>query len=122
MKITAPPPAISANAANTRYGEALHLEEPVGNAQAAATVTLFIVANAVLVQSARPLNLIRLAIVLGMMLAFVAVLFIPILSDFFALSLSPERYSVVAIGVGAIGAVAVGIATRITDRWRRPPK
>ena len=57
-----------------------------------------------------------------MILAFVAVLFIPFLSHFFALALSPERYSVVAVVVGAIGAVAVGIATRITDRWRRPPQ
>jgi hypothetical protein len=54
-----------------------------------------------------------------MLVAFVAVLFIPWLSNFFALSLSPERYSVVAVVVGVVGAIAVGIATKITDRWRR---
>ncbi|MDO8733096.1 MAG: HAD-IC family P-type ATPase [Actinomycetota bacterium] len=122
LLFTAPAGAICAIAAFTSYGVALHLGESVGNSQAAATVTLFIVAIAVLVQSARPLNLIRLLIVLAMILAFLAVLFIPFLSKFFALSLSPERYSVVALGVGAIGAVAVAIATRITDRWRRAPR
>jgi len=121
LLFTAPAGAICAVAAFTSYGVALRLDESVGNSQAAATVTLFIVAIAVLVQSARPLNLIRVGIVLAMILAFVAVLFIPFLSDFFALSLSPERYSAVAIGVGAIGALGVAIATRVTDRWRRAP-
>ncbi len=121
LLFTAPAGAICAIAAFTSYGVALHLDEPVSNGQSAATVTLFIVAIAVLVQSARPLNVIRLTIVLAMVLAFVAVLFIPFLSKFFALSLSPERYSFVAIAVGALGAIAVAIATRITDRWRRAP-
>jgi len=93
----------------------------VSSAQSAATVTLFIVAMAVLTQSARPLNFIRLALVATMVVAFVAVLFIPWLSKFFALSLSPERYSAVAVVVGVIGAILVGIATKITDRWRRAP-
>ena len=119
LLFTAPAGAICAIAAFTSYGWALHLGETVGNSQAAATVTLFIVTIAVLIQSARPLNVIRLAIVGSMIIAFIGVLFIPFLSDFFALSLSPERYSVVAIVVGAIGALAVAIATRITDRWRR---
>jgi hypothetical protein len=56
-----------------------------------------------------------------MIAAFVAVLYIPFLSNFFLLSLGPERYSIISIVVGLIGAVAVGIATKITDRWRRGP-
>ncbi len=122
LLFTAPAGAICAVAAFTSYGFALRFGESVEDAQSAATVTLFIVAMAVLTQSARPLNLIRLTIVLAMAVAFVGVLLIPFLSHFFALSLAPERYSVVALVVGALGAVAVGIATRITDRWRRPPK
>ncbi|MFA7324374.1 MAG: HAD-IC family P-type ATPase [Candidatus Nanopelagicales bacterium] len=119
LLFTAPAGAICATAAFTSYDAALRVGEPVSSAQSAATVTLFIVAIAVLVQSARPLNLLRLSIVGAMVLAFLGVLFIPMLSKFFALSLAPERYSVVAIGVGVAGAVAVAIATRITDRWRR---
>jgi len=82
---------------------------------------LFIVTIAVLAQSARPLDGIRLLLVALMVAAFVAVLYIPFLSNFFLLSLGPERYSIISIVVGLIGAVAVVIATKITDRWRRAP-
>jgi predicted MFS family arabinose efflux permease len=51
--------------------------------------------------------------------AFAAVIYIPPLSEFFALSLGPERYSLVAVGVGLVGAVAVWIAGIIADRWRQ---
>jgi len=71
-------------------------------------------------QSARPLNLIRISIVAAMVVAFCLVLFVPWLSNFFALSLSPERYSVVAVVTGLIGAVLVWVAALITDRYRRP--
>jgi len=33
--------------------------------------------------------------------------------------LSPERYSLVALGVGAIGAVAVWVSGVLADRWRK---
>ena len=119
LLFTAPAGAICAIAAFTSYGAALRVDEPIPSAQSAATVTLFIVAIAVLIQSARPLNAIRLAIVAAMIAAFIAVLYIPWLSNFFALSLAPERYSVVAVVVGVIGALAVAVATKITDKWRR---
>ncbi len=110
---------IAAVSAWTSYAIALWVSEPVLNAQQAATVTLFIVATGVLAISARPLNLVRWGIIGGMVVAFVAVLYIPPLSTFFALSLGPERYSLVAIGVGIAGAIAVWVAGIIADRWRR---
>ncbi len=111
---------IAALCAFTSYGVTLRVGEPMSAARSAATVTLFIVTSAVLLQSARPLNAIRLAIVGSMVAMFLAVLYVPFLSDFFALSLRPERYSVVAVVVGLLGALAVWGATVITDRWRRP--
>jgi cation-transporting ATPase E len=110
---------ICAAASLTSYAVALRIGEPLLAAQSAATTTLFIVAISVLTQSARPLNLIRLAIVGSMIVAFVGVLFIPFASTFFALSLGAEKYSAVAIVVGLVGAVLVWIAALITDRWRR---
>jgi cation-transporting P-type ATPase E len=110
---------IAAVASWTSYAVALWVGEPVLSAQQAATVTLFIVATGVLAIAARPLNLVRWGIIAGMVLAFVAVLYIPPLSEFFALSLGPERYSLVAIAVGIVGAIAVWIAGIIADRWRR---
>ena len=116
-----PAGAIAAIASFTSYGVALYFDESIFNAQSAATITLFIVTIAVLAQSARPLDGIRLLFVALMVAAFVAVLYIPFLSNFFLLSLGPERYSIISIVVGLIGAVAVVIATKITDHWRRAP-
>ena len=116
-----PAGVIAASSSFISYGIALYFDEPIFNAQSAATITLFIVTIAVLAQSARPLNGIRLGIVAAMVAAFIAVLYIPFLSNFFLLSLGPERYSIISIFVGLGGAVVVIITTRITDRWRRAP-
>ena len=109
---------IAATCALLSYDLARRVGEPVLNAQEAATITLFIVATAVTLEAARPLNLLRVGIVALMVLLFVAVLFIPPLSAFFALSLGPERYSVVSIVVGLVGAALVWLASVITARWR----
>jgi len=119
LLFSAPAGAIAATASLVSYSWAVRLGEPVGSAQSAATVTLFIVTTAVLLQSARPLNWIRLGIVALMIVMFLGVLFIPWFSNFFALSLSPEKYSFVAIICGLVGAVLVWVAVIITDRWRK---
>lgn len=111
---------ICAASALVSYTVALRVGEPLVNAQAAACVTLFIVATSVLAMSARPLNGLRLGIVGLMVALFLAVLYIPFLSNFFALSLAPERYSIVAVIAGAIGAVLVWVVGLYVDRWRRP--
>ena len=114
-----PAGVIAAASAFTSYGVALAVGEPIGSAQSAATVTLFIVTIAVLWQSARPLNPLRVGIVLLMVAIFALVLLVPWLSAFFALSLGAERYTVVCLVVGAVGGGLVFAATAITDRWRR---
>lgn len=119
MLFAVPAGIIAALSAFASYGLALAVGEPLFNAQSAATVTLFIVSAAVLTQSARPLNPLRLLIVATMVVAFVGVLVIPWLSRFFGLTFSADRSSAVAIGIGAIGAVLVWVATLVTDRWRR---
>ena len=111
---------ICAASALSTYAIALSVDEPLADAQSAATVTLFIVATSVLLQSARPLNAIRIAIVGSMVAAFVGVLVIPWLSDFFALTVGPERYTLVAVVIGLVGGVLVWVAALVTDRWRRP--
>lgn len=119
LLFSAPAGLIAATCAFTSYGLALRLGESLSSAQSAATVTLFIVTTAVLLQSARPLNLLRIGIVALMVLLFLAVLYVPFLSNFFALSLGPERYSAISLAVGLIGAALVWVATLVTDKWRR---
>lgn len=119
LLFAAPSGVIAAAAALISFQLALNAGEPLLSAQSAATTTLFIVATAVLLQSARPLNLLRIGIVSLMIALFLGALFIPFFSNFFALSLGPEKYAVIAIAAGFIGAVLVWIATLVTDRWRR---
>jgi cation-transporting ATPase E len=113
---------IAGAAALISYEFSRRVGEPILNAQEAATVTLFIVACAVTLEAARPLTWLRVGIVALMVAMFMAVLYIPFLSNFFALSLGPEKYSLVSIAVGLIGAALVWLAARVTDRWRRAPK
>ena len=101
------------------YLVVLSVGEPLADARSAAAIALFIVAFAVLVQSARPLNLVRLGVCAAMLLSFIVVLLVPWLSNFFAIYLQPERDSVIALAFGLGGALLVAIATRITDRLRR---
>jgi len=120
LLFSAPAGVIAAACAFTSYGLARGLGEPLPSCQSAATVTLFIVATAVLLQSARPLNLLRIGIVALMVALFLGILLIPFFSQFFALSLGPGRSALISVGVGLVGAVLVWVATLVTDRWRRP--
>ena len=119
LLFSAPAGVIAAAAALISYTWAIRVGEPIGSAQTAATVTLFIVTTAVLLQSARPLNWIRLGIVGLMIVMFLGALFIPWFSNFFALTLAPEKYTMVAIICGLAGAALVWVAVVITDRWRK---
>ncbi|MEZ5117940.1 MAG: HAD-IC family P-type ATPase [Candidatus Nanopelagicales bacterium] len=115
-----PAGVIAAASAFTSYLIASRVTDDA-SAKTSATVTLFIVALAVLLQSARPLNPIRWAIVGLMAAMFLAILYIPPLSRFFALDLSADADSLVAVGIGLVGGALVLLATRITDKWRRAP-
>lgn len=101
------------------YLVVLSTGEPLADARSAATIALFVVAFAVLVHSARPLNLLRLGVCAAMLLSFVVVLLVPWLSNFFAVYVQPERDTAIALAFGLGGAVLVAIAARITDGLRR---
>ena len=119
LLFAAPSGFIAAAAALVSFQLAQNAGETLLNAQCAATTTLFIVTMAVLLQSARPLNYIRIGIVALMIVMYLGVLFIPFFSNLFALSLGPEKYAVISIGIGLVGAALVWVATLVTDRWRR---
>ena len=89
-------------------------------AQTSATTALFIVTISVLLQSARPLNALRLGIVALMVACFIGVVVIPWLATVFSMHLGWNAETAVALVVGGIGALLVWVAALVTDRWRRP--
>lgn len=89
------------------------------SARTDATIALFVVALVVLLQSARPLNALRLAVVASMAGAFVLVLVVPFLSEFFAMTVHPDTGGLLALLIGGIGATVVIAITPVIDRWRR---
>jgi cation-transporting P-type ATPase E len=108
-------------AACTAFTAYLLAASEVGEAAARtdATIALFIVALAVLVESARPLNLLRIAVVAAMAIAFVVVVVVPPLSQFFAMQIDSASDLARALTVGGVGAALIIAASPIIDRARR---
>ena len=119
MVFAVPCGVIAAATAFTAYYVALGLQD-VDEARVDATIALFMVTVTVLAVSARPMNPIRAAIVLSMIGAFLLVLFIPPLSQFFALSLSPDPEGAATLIIGGGGAALVLVTSRLVSRWREP--
>jgi cation-transporting ATPase E len=119
MLFAVPSGVIAAATAFSTYYVALGLDD-VDEARVDATIALFMVTVTVLAVSARPMNPIRAAIVLAMIAGFLLVLFIPPLSQFFALSISPDPEGAATLAIGAAGASAVLVVSRLVSRWRDP--
>lgn len=120
LLFTVPAGVIAAGVSLGSYSWELGVADNVDDARTAATVTLFLVATAVLAQSARPLNPLRWGIVLSMVLLFVLVIAVPVGASFFALTISLGPNMLAPLMFGLMGAMLVWIATIVTDRWRRP--
>ena len=117
LLFTAPCGVIVVAAALTSFQLAQSAGEIPLNAQCAATTALFIVTMAVLLQSARPLNLRIDRRAYGRHVPGRAVH--SVVLQLLRALLGPERYAVISIGVGLVGASLVWAATLVTDRWRR---
>ena len=120
LRFAVPAGLICALSSYVSYGYVLKLtSENINEARSAAVVTLFVVAWWVLVQVARPLNLIR-GVIVGVMLAgFVILLHVPWSSRLFDLTWSPDREGLVALGVGIIGCALVSIAFSLSGHGQR---
>jgi cation-transporting ATPase E len=94
-------------------GGALSEAAAVTEARVAATITLFLAAWWVLVLVSRPLDALRLAIVVAMAVGFVLVLVIPPVSRFLALSLGPDLDGLVAVGAGLVAMVVLTVLHRV---------
>ena len=119
LTFAVPAGIICAASGLTAYLLILRSGEPIADARSGATIALFIAAFAVLVQSARPLNLLRFAVCAAMLVSFLVVLFVPWLSRFFAVYVAPEQDTVIAVVTGLVAAVVIALTTLVTDRLRR---
>ncbi len=84
-------------------------------ARTGAAITLFIIAWWILLVVARPLNPLRLMIVVAMGVGFVAVLYVPLLSHFFALSLGIDGRGGTSVGFGIAGSVLLIFVRRFIE-------
>ncbi|MCM2412557.1 HAD-IC family P-type ATPase [Streptomyces sp. RKAG290] len=82
----------------------------------AATLTLFLVSMWVLAIIARPYTWWRICLVAAMGLAFLVVLVVPWLQDFFALKLVGTTMPWTAVGIAVIASVALEYAWRLVSR------
>ncbi len=92
--------------------------QAVAEARAAGVITLFLAAWWVLLLVAQPLDLLRGSIVAAMAVGFLLVLYVPWLSEWFALSLGPDRDGVIAVALGVTAMGLISFARWLTARHR----
>ena len=109
---------VSAVSAFTSYVITLQAGNPPDVGRVSATTTLFMVTWTVLFLAARPMNLLRWLIVLSMATAFLIILFVPLLSTFFALDFGADADGLIAVACGVVGSLALWAVSIVVDRRR----
>ncbi len=119
LSFAIPSGVICAAGAFTSYFAALATtDSDVTEARVSATVTLAIMTLFVLYLVARPMDPLRWLIVAVMAAGFLVVLFVPWLSDFYALDLGADPRSGEAVAIGAAGCAALWVTRGLVTRWR----
>lgn len=119
MRYAIPSGVICAAATFVMYLIARHHYSGTGALDAetsAATLTLFLVSMWVLAIIARPYTWWRICLVAAMGLAFLVVLAVPWLQDFFALKLVGTQMPWTAVGIAVVASVALEYAWRLVGR------
>ncbi|MBA2807096.1 HAD-IC family P-type ATPase [Streptomyces sp. KM273126] len=119
MRYAIPGGVVAALATFATYLIARHYYTGPGSLDAetsAATLTLFLISMWVLAIIARPYTWWRLCLVASMGFAFLVVLVVPRLQEFFALKLVGATMPWLAVGIAAVAAVALEFLWRWVDR------
>ncbi|MFJ7194579.1 MULTISPECIES: HAD-IC family P-type ATPase [unclassified Streptomyces] len=119
MRYAIPSGVIAAVATFVTYLIARHHYTGTGALEAetsAATLTLFLVSMWVLAIIARPYTWWRIGLVLAMGLAFLVVLVVPWLQDFFALKLVGTTMPWAAVGIAVVASAGLEYAWRLVSR------
>lgn len=99
------------------YIFALTQGQPLDAARTSAGITLFLIAWFVLLLVAKPLTLVRFAIVVAMGAGFLLVLVIPPLATFFALELAGPEDLVIAVVAAVIAIPVLLVIRRVISHW-----
>ncbi len=116
LRFAVPAGVLAAAGTFGAYALARELDLPLVEAQTTATIVLFSIGLVVLAAIASPLTALRMWLVVGMGAAFAAVLLIPPLREFFALSLPPMVVWLLAGVIAAAVAPAVWWLIRRSQR------
>ncbi|MFI9152948.1 HAD-IC family P-type ATPase [Streptomyces sp. NPDC053367] len=119
MRYAVPGGVVAAAATFTTYliaGDHYHGEDALDAETSAATLTLFLVSMWVLAIIARPYTWWRVLLVAAMGGAFLLVLVVPWLQEFFALRLVGMEMPWLAVGIAVVAAVALEVLWRWVDR------
>jgi cation-transporting ATPase E len=121
LRFAIPAGIVAAGATFSAYAIARVANDvPTDEARSAATLSLLIVGLWVLNVLARPITPQRALLFALMVAAFLVVLAIPALRDYFALDLPPNRTLVAVAGVSAAAILLLELGWQITQ-WRSPP-
>jgi len=118
LRFSVPAGVVCAVFSFASYALALQVTDDIPASRVSAAITLFMIAWTVLFIVARPMNPIRWAIVLSMAFAFLCVLFIPWLANFFALRVGIDSASGSAVLFGLVGSAVLFIAHRWAETGR----
>jgi cation-transporting ATPase E len=118
LRFSVPAGVVCAVFSFASYAFALQVTDDIPASRVSAAITLFIIAWTVLFIVARPMNPIRWAIVLSMAFAFLCVLFIPWLANFFALRVGLDSASGSAVLFGLVGSSVLFLAHRWAETGR----
>lgn len=114
-----PAGVVCAASAFTSYIVVSGMDNAEVQSQTYATLTLLIVALGVLLQSARPLNLLRIAVVAAMAVAVLGVVLIAPLARFFSMTVTVGPQLIAALAIGAVGVAVILAITPVIDKLRR---
>jgi cation-transporting ATPase E len=114
LRFAVPAGLMAAAATLAAYGLVRHEGVDLAEARTVATIVLFWIGLVVLMMVAAPLTLPRRSLVVAMGVAFLAVMAIASIREFFALSLPSGIEWLAAVGIAAI--VATGLRVLIPDR------
>jgi cation-transporting P-type ATPase E len=115
MRFAIPAGIVAAFAAYAVYGAARAIDGDLIVARSATTITMVLVGMWVLIELAKPLTPIRLALVGSMIAAFGLVLVAPFGRRFFELVIPPLDVAGVILGVTLLAVVVLHVALRIMD-------